>query len=384
MKKTTILTLLWAATALSAYSSRPLTISRTPTQGFKVCLGERVIAHGDTPCDTLNPGVRWWLNSIRQQPDIHRAPTVRPTELGFPDSCEPLLTTEWGQEAPYNWMCPLPDYSPWGGYLPDATHCPTGCVATATAQIMKHFRYPAHGEGTCSVNPEQLPGTTVYTVDLAEAHYDWDLMLDDYTTDYTEEQARAVAELSYHVGVASRMGYRDDASATDNNYALMALQQHFGYSNGIENIERNNYTESEWMQLVYTELSEGRPILYEAVGIDLGTYGIYGHSFVIDGYDADGLVHVNWGWYGNSNGYYDIALLNPRDLHFDAYQMMGIGIQPASHGDTAVDSPHSIGQRPAAADGVYTLDGRLLRQASSPSQLPPGIYLCNGRKHIVR
>lgn len=36
-----------------------------------------------------------------------------------------------------------------------------------------------------------------------------------------------------------------------------------------------------------------------------------GHSFVIDGYDENGLVHVNWGWDGIGNGYYDIALLNP-------------------------------------------------------------------------
>lgn len=302
----------------------------------------RVIAYMSDPIDRTNPGLNWWLTSLEQLPAkaMVGIKTTTPEALGFPSRCEPLLTTNWGQDAPYSWMCPEPGYLPWAGYRPDVPHCPTGCVATATAQIMKYFGYPLHGTGTSSVNPEQREGTTVYTVDHSQATYRWELMLDDYVEgEYTAEQAQAVAELCYHVGVASMMGYREDASSTDNYYAILALQEHFGYaSEGVDNIDRNEYDESQWMRMVYTELSEGRPILYEALGIALGTYGIYGHSFVIDGYDEDGLVHVNWGWDGRHNGFYDIALLNPRDLQFDAYQMMAIGIRP-SHitGDVNLD-----------------------------------------------
>ena len=294
----------------------------------------RVIAYMSDPIDRSNPGLNWWLSSVERLPAkaMVGIKTTTPASLGFPSRCEPLLTTNWGQDAPYSWMCPEPGYLPWAGYRPDVPHCPTGCVATATAQIMKYFGYPLHGTGTSSVNPEQQEGTTVYTVDHSLATYRWDLMLDDYVEgEYTTEQAQAVAELCYHVGVASLMGYREDASATDNYYAILALQEHFGYATeGVESVDRNNYSESDWMKMVYTELSEGRPILYEALGIDLGNYGIYGHSFVIDGYDEAGLVHVNWGWYGRHNGFYDIALLNPIDLQFDAYQMMATGIRPKS------------------------------------------------------
>ncbi len=292
---------------------------------------ERVLAHGDKEFDSTNPGVKWWLNCIKQLPveKMSQLKTTKPATLGFPEECEPLIKTTWGQGAPYNWMCPEPNYAPWGGFLPEVAHCPVGCVATATAQIMNYYQWPKKGQGSHSVNPEQLEGTTVYTVDFSQATYDWDNMLDTYSGEYTPEQAQAVAQLCYHVGVASNMGYMEDASATDNYYALVALQEYFGYkSEGLQNIERPQYTEEEWMNLVYTELSEGRPILYEAIGIDLDTYGVYGHSFIIDGYDSDGMVHVNWGWYGNSDNYYDIALLDPRDLHFDDYQIMAIGICP--------------------------------------------------------
>jgi hypothetical protein len=310
-------------------------IMKDATKGFKIVAvingKERVLAYGDREFDTTIPGVKWWFNCLKQLPaeKLSEPKTSTPASLGFPETCEPLVKTTWGQGAPYNWMCPEPNYAPWGGFLPEAEHCPVGCVATATAQIMNYYQWPIHGQGSHSVNPEQLAGTTVYTVDFSEATYDWDNMLDSYKGEYTLEQAQAVAQLCYHVGVASNMGYMAEASATDNYYALVAMQEYFGYkSEGLQNIERPQYSEQEWMRLVYTELSEGRPILYEAIGIDLGTYGVYGHSFIIDGYDSNGLVHVNWGWNGNSDDYYDIALLNPQDLHFDDYQMMAIGICP--------------------------------------------------------
>ncbi|MBP3252649.1 MAG: C10 family peptidase [Prevotella sp.] len=383
---TTLAALLVSLTTATAQNNAPFHIAEATAQGFSIVSANgRQLAYSTTPCDTLNPGLKWWMKSISHlSPEaLQRTPTP-PSAMSFPDSVPPLLTTSWGQMAPYNYMCPLPDYSPWGGYMPDTTHCPTGCVATATAQIMHRFRHPHRGKGTASVNPEQQQGTTVYTVDFSQATYDWDLMLDDYSGDYTEDEARAVAQLNYHVGVACRMGYRSDASATDNFYALQALWRHFDYDSlSIQSLERNAYSEQEWMQLVYTELSEGRPILYEGLGIDLGDYGVYGHSFVVDGYDANGLVHVNWGWSGRANGYYDIALLNPLDLAFDDFQMMAIGLQPLTSTE-AIASPHPTPRETNARPGVYALDGRLLRQASSLSQLPPGIYLCNGRKHIVR
>ncbi len=43
-----------------------------------------------------------------------------------------LLASEWGQDAPYNNLCPKGDRG----------RCPSGCVATAMAQVLYYHKYP--------------------------------------------------------------------------------------------------------------------------------------------------------------------------------------------------------------------------------------------------
>ena len=69
--------------------------------------------------------------------------------------------------------------------------------------------------------------------------------------------------------------------------------------------------------MVYSEISAGRPVLYGGATPDN-----YGHSFVIDGYNSTGLVHVNWGWSGGGNAYCDIAILNSGQGNFSEGQDM--------------------------------------------------------------
>ena len=56
--------------------------------------------------------------------------------------------------------------------------------------------------------------------------------------------------------------------------------------------------------MVYDELKAGHPVLY------IGKSESMRHSFVVDGYDGDGLFHVNWGWSGLYNGYYSLSTLS--------------------------------------------------------------------------
>ena len=84
------------------------------------------------------------------------------------------------------------------------------------------------------------------------------------------------------------------------------------------------------MELVYSILSSGNPILYSAKDLNLELGIIAGHNFIIDGYDENGLVHVNWGWYCVENGYFDIALLNVRQYTYDDWQAMYMGLYPNS------------------------------------------------------
>ena len=228
-----------------------------------------------------------------------------------------------GQDKPYNDQCPVA----YTTVTHRAAKAVTGCVATAMAQIMYYYKYPVHGQGKNSVGvywPSAPDHTVIYTVDFSKATYDWNNMLNVYAnTEYTAEQDSAVARLMYHCGVACNMSYDPDGSGAYTADAAMGLKKYFGYASTTRVATRQAFNEPEWMDMVYGELNAHRPILY--TGNDVATG--YGHAFVIDGYTSDGLVHVNWGWEGSQDGYYDIALLNPRDMQFANTQDMVIGIQ---------------------------------------------------------
>lgn len=302
------------------------------------------------------------------------------SQPALPAAVEPLLTSTWGQRAPYNFMCPLKTPTPWGGYQPDEQHCRVGCVAVAMGQIMRYHQWPAQGEGSNSVvYPVLSTSANTFSVDFSEATYDWDNMIDDYSGDYTEAEGRAVAELLYHCAVASNMLFEKTFSFSTNFTAGDALAKYFQYDGSrMQTRMRSDYSRSEWLQMIREELSCGRPIFYEAISISL-TEGIYAHSFVIDGYNADGLVHVNWGWYGHEDGYYDIDLLDPPGYQFNFYQDMIVGIQPSGQ-DTGIANS----QPPATSSDVYTHDGRCVRRnATSLDGIPAGLYIWKGKKTVV-
>lgn len=261
-----------------------------------------------------------------------------PDTTRFKPAVEPLLTTKWGQREPFKFMCPFDTWFPNrdldGTYQPDSGHYSVGCVGTAMAQYMNFYRFPIHGVGEDSVVVKYeipgKPGTTnvTYRVNFAEATYDWDNMLDDYEGEYTPEQGAAVAQLSYHCGVAAHSLYNYLGAGSTDAKCLWAFINHFNYNDTAHYIVRSNYDEPTWMEMIYSELSQGRPILYSAKDINIMAGIIASHNFIIDGYNEEGLVHVNWGWYGIENGYYDIALLNPREYTYDDWQAMYVGLYP--------------------------------------------------------
>ena len=370
-------TLLILLTILTASARQQLTIKSHNERGFAITHGERLLAHGDTPIDTATacPAFHWWMNAMKKVLENGDAEVraSKPDPTKYPPSVGPLLTSTWGQKPPYNYMCPLVEPTPWEGYLPGQQHCLAGCVAVAMGQLMRYHRWPIHGEGEHSI---QYQGTIDLTVNFGEATYDWDNMLDDYSTDYTETEGRAVAQLLYHCAVSTDMVFNKSWSFSTNFTAAKALATYFGYDpSTMSTCMRYFYTRNQWMEMVYEELSQGRPIFYEAIDIE----GNNAHSFVIDGYDEQGLVHVNWGWYGHENGYYDISLLNPQSYQFDDYQDMTIGIKPEGQ-YTGIESHPDY----TPASDVYTPDGRLVRRnATSLNGLPVGIYIWKGRKTAI-
>lgn len=265
-----------------------------------------VLAYSDTEytTTTTNPGFNWWKQAISKSLENrldNRDGAVDAKPSGSHQGVTQLLTTEWGQSAPYYNLTPT-----YG-----TTHYVTGCVATAMAQIMNYHEWPDKGVGTSSWrytmydSNNQETGTKRATVVFSTTTYDWANMLDKYTSGYTDAQATAVATLMYHCGASVQMDYTPSGSGSYTFKAFDALRNNFKYNPYLKFYQREFMPVDEWMEIIYTQLDAHNPILYGGQSTSQG-----GHEFVLDGYDSDGRVHVNWGWDGSQDGYFDIASLN--------------------------------------------------------------------------
>lgn len=232
----------------------------------------------------------------------------------------PLLDgIAYDQNDPYNRMCP--EYA-------KGSRSAVGCAATAMAQIMRYYRYPERGKGSHAYTPEFYPSMGRIEVDFSESVYDWDNMPPTFGPDAGEEQCAAVARLMYDAGVAVSMSYGPMSGALSEDWPA-ALVDHFSYDDAVTLRFRSNYGLEDWEKVIRTEIDNGRPV-YVTGFTEEG-----GHAFVFDGYDESGLIHVNWGWSGMSNGYFDTTFLTPSTQGtggstggFNSRQMMVTGIMP--------------------------------------------------------
>lgn len=230
-----------------------------------------------------------YASSLSQQIATHS-----PLHTQYPN-IEPLLgETQWGQNKPYNDLCPIVD----------GKRSVAGCVATALSQIMYKHKYPAKGQGNHSY---KLRNGTEVSADFSKATYDWDNMLPQYKgSSYTAEQANAVAELMFHVGVACNMQYSSTASGSSSGIALQGLNRYFGYDAGIIPLPKDYIPENQVLESIASDLKEGRPVYISAY-----TTNYEGHAFVCDGMQSNGYIHINWGWTGTADGYFSISALDP-------------------------------------------------------------------------
>ncbi len=256
-------------------------------------------------------------------------------------SLSPLLTTTWNQSPYYNELCPYHDST--------QVRSVTGCVATATAQVMKYWNHPATGYGSHTYTSERTMNGVAYvfpnlTADFGATTYQWASMPNALTATSSTTQVNAVATLMYHIGVGVEMSYSPAASGA-NNYntrgtirssSQSALMRYFKYRADMSPLVRADYSDAEFCARLRAELDQNRPILYS------GSHTSGAHSFVFDGYDDNGRFHVNWGWGGSNDGYFVMGSLNPGaggigGNSSGTYNMTNvalIGIQPHAGWDT--------------------------------------------------
>lgn len=280
-------------------------------------------------------------------------------------SIAPLIQTKWDQGSPYNNSCP--DFFTFG-------KCVTGCVATAMAQVL-YYRNQKDGVpmGTTKTIDAYDCSTTwggglgkVHVSACPTATFEWSKMRTSYSGSETADEKSAVAKLMQYCGASVNMEYANSAnggSQASVGNIPEALQTYFGFDRNVRFENRKNYTEAEWEDLIYNEVANGRPVIYG--GMSAGG----GHGFVCDGYDADGLFHVNWGWGGAGNGYFLLTSLAPNVLGigggntadgFTMNQQVVVGIQKPT-GKAEEDGPITM----IMEELNYTGDEEVSKSAST-------------------
>lgn len=259
----------------------------------------------------------------------------------------PMLTTKYNQTSPYNNACP--------------DNSAAGCGPVAIAQILTKYKQPAHGYESVSYQS----GANKYAIDVDFENYifDWDNIKDDYRSEYTDQQAKAVADLVYACGVAM---YAQYGSATSiNNYAKMlyGLQHNLHISEDARYLRRQHYSTAEWIEMLNSQLRASHPVFYRGTWLFDGTEA--GHMFVIDGLDTDGKYHVNFGHSGSGDKFADINVLNQsgtnpggRGVCYNATQAMVINCYPTpEHTDYPL-------QRCISEEAIILNKDTLLRQTT--------------------
>ncbi len=273
--------------------------------------------------DRIAPSTRYFINGYQQQIEAVKAAKMEASATiaekwnnlaGTANSKNadratsvvvgPLLgTITWDQAPHYNDSCPNDVV---GGGL-----SVTGCVATATAQVMRFWKWPASGTGSNSY----VSATRGFNLTANFNHgYNWASM----PVAIAGHNA-AIAQLMWDVGVAVDMDYTanesgayviSSATGTPPNCAQYALTQYFRYnSTTIKGLSRAGHSTVAWLTLIKNELNAGRPVIYSGSG------AAGGHCWVLDGFDdtlGTNYFHANWGWSGSGpNGYYSVDNMNP-------------------------------------------------------------------------
>lgn len=252
--------------------------------------------NGNFDKDNMPSNVKAWFDYYEQSiRSLGDAPVRTAPQRPQYAPIEPLITTMWDQDKPYNLQCPM-----------DGSNLSvTGCVATALAQVMYYHKWPA--STTEEISSYTTTSKNIQVQALPATTFKWDLMRNEYKGNAVGDTANAVAELMRYCGQILKMDYSSDASGTNLAPYIENLYNYFNYSLNMHYTTREYYSSSQWEEMIYQEIAHNRPVLYDGNAPDANM----GHQFICDGYDNNGLFHINWGWGGYCDGYFLLSILNP-------------------------------------------------------------------------
>ena len=254
---------------------------------FVIISGEsklnELVGYGDKMTENPNdqpPYFKLFLKEYeRVVKEVRSKATATTPQRPIKRKVEPLLTCKWSQYDPFN------KYTP----LSNGQHTPTGCVATATAQVMFYNKWPKN-------RPQDYIASTGDDAKKSTTYW-WDEMKNTTNEMRAEQSRQAVGVLMYDIGKAVHMRYYIKGSDSNLQRACNALRDKFDYT--VRYLDKNFLPANDFLNEVMQEISDGYPVL--VVGGP--------HAFVYDGYDEQGLIHTNWGWGGENDGYFDINIV---------------------------------------------------------------------------
>ena len=198
---------------------------------------------------------------------------------------------KYDQYEPYNNKCPK------SGMLDLWKRCPTGCVATAMAQLMYYYRWPRNITNTI---PAYVTDEHGYEIDEIPSGtiIDWINILPDYSK-YETEQGDAIADLMKYCGASVRMDYDVDGSGAVSAAVPYALKHYFGYENVVFENASSYKNVTLWYNKLRNEIENNGPVYYRGEDNNGGS-----HAFLLEGYDDSDRFLINFGWGGSSNDFF--------------------------------------------------------------------------------
>ncbi|MBQ9555647.1 MAG: C10 family peptidase [Muribaculaceae bacterium] len=272
------------------------------TSGYVIVAGDdrapAVLAYSDKgtfDSQQVPEAMQEMLDSYAAQIDALAQGASAAPQLTAGQAIAPMVKSAWSQNNPYNILFP---------YIASNKHAYVGCVATALAQVMNYWQWPA---GMTQAIPAYVTDSKGITMpELPATTFNWDIIQNTYqTTDTLSDAALEASKLSLYCAQAVEMDFKDASSGATTGRIPMKVASYFDYDPSAHMVSRYNYSTQEWADLLYGELAAGRPVIYS------GSKKSGGHAFICDGYDGNGMYHINWGWNGQSNGYFLLNVLNP-------------------------------------------------------------------------
>ena len=374
------------------------------------------------------PQMEWWLESYNE---IVCATQISDAEKPLGDNADwlvlanhqvkvngpkgnvVLMKERWDQGEPdgrqWNMMCPL---------INDSV-CPTGCVATAMAQICHYYKYPVRPVDSISYtfrywDMEQGTLSKTLSINFSDsAAFDYDLMpnAEVYPQTSNYDARMEASRLGYYLGVSVKMQYEPSGSGTQSSRVPSAMKKYFKYQRGtlFDRSVSNPSQDTAFVGKIRRDLEKGYPVYMS--GSSSSNSGVHaaGHAWVCDGYSTtdSNMYHMNWGWGGSGNKMFNLVANTNMAVgryNFTKNHSAIVGMIPPADsivGIRTVEAAASLGHAypnpatvsitlPYSTDrtadlNVYSVDGRLVmsqrvqagdgKVTLKVDAMPSGIYI---------